>query len=210
MNHDSFPVVRCLLRVKRNPWEVCKRNRKFLCKLWARLTRGKHVGWARIAGLTRCLKGLKRLLFPVFYFSRDLASASLVEEPKGEETAQAKGHGQVWFCDLGKSWSEIRLDPNCSLCKQWCFPAVNRAPKQQIPLEMNKHHLQTFLLPSLPHLGQQHSFLILAILYLGIVAAESVFTRHSLMLNLERSNAPQKVLSQTSNMSNVLQIKAGL
>lgn len=146
-------------------------------------------------------QGAKETSASCFYFCRALASASLVmKEPKGEETVQAKGHQQAWLCDLGKTWSKVALDPNCSLCKHCCFCSVNPAPKQWILLEMKKHRLRTFLLLSLPHLGQQQSFLILAILYLSEVVAESVFTRHYLMLNLERNNARQKVLSWTSNM----------
>lgn len=102
---------------------------------------------------------------PCFYFCKGLASASLVmKQPKGEETAQAKGHQQS-----------------------------------------SVHRLLAFLLLSLPPFGQQHSFLIRAILYLSKVAVESVFTRYFLMLNLERNNAPQKVLSESSNIQNVLQ-----
>lgn len=67
------------------------------------------------------------------------------------------------------------------------------------------HRLLAFLLLSLPPFGQQHSFLIRAILHLSKVAVESVFTRYFLMLNLERNNAPQKVLSESSNIQNVLQ-----
>lgn len=33
MRHDLFPVLRQLLRIQRNPWEVFKRNRKVLCEL---------------------------------------------------------------------------------------------------------------------------------------------------------------------------------
>lgn len=66
---------------------------------------------------------------------------------------------------------------------------------------------RSFLASLSASLGQQHSFLIWAILYLSKVAVESVFTRHFLMLNLERNNALQKVLSESSNMQNVLQVQ---
>lgn len=109
-------------------------------------------------------RGAKETSVSCFYFCRDLASASLVmKEPKGEETVQAKGHQRAWLCDLGRTWSKVALDPNCSLCRHCCFCSVNPAPKQWILLEMKKHRLRTFLLLSLPHLGQQQSFLILAI-----------------------------------------------
>ena len=48
----------------------------------------KHAGWAHTGSLQRCLKVLQSL----FLFLH-LASASLVmKQPKGGETAQAKGH----------------------------------------------------------------------------------------------------------------------
>lgn len=52
---------------------------------------------------------------------------------------------------------------------------MSPTPEQQTLSEVRKHHLLVSLLVSLPWLGQQYSFLILVILYLSKVAAESVF-----------------------------------
>lgn len=60
-------------------------------------------------------QGTKEISVSHFYFCGDLGSASLVmKQPEEEETAQGKGHQQVWFCALGKSWSKVGLDPNCA------------------------------------------------------------------------------------------------
>lgn len=69
------------------------------------------------------------------------------------------------------------------------------------------HCLVAFLLLSLPLLVSSTAFSFGPFYTSSKVAVESVFTRHFLMLNLERNNALQKVLSESSNMQNVLQVQ---
>lgn len=102
MRHDLFPVLRQLLRIQRNPWEVFKRNRKFLREL--QVLWDEHV----LGGLSQPDSHF------LFSFCRDLAFLAM-KSPK-EDTAQAKRHCPVWFWALGNSWSQDRLNPNPALC----------------------------------------------------------------------------------------------
>lgn len=103
--HDEtqlISVLRQLLRIQRNPWEVFKRNRKFLCEL--QVLWDEHV----LGGLSQPDSHF------LFSFCRDLALLA-VKSPK-EDTAQARRHCPVWFWALGKSWSQERLSPSPAHC----------------------------------------------------------------------------------------------
>lgn len=77
MEHDLFPVLRQLLRIQRNPWEVFKRNRKFLCEL--QVLRDEHV----LGGLSQPDSHF------LFSFCRDLAFLAM-KSPKEKTLPRPK------------------------------------------------------------------------------------------------------------------------
>lgn len=104
--HDGTWLISIAQTVTENPEEsmrsIQKKQKVFV---WAASAQGwTCAGWALSA----------RLPFPVFLLQR--LGFPCHEKPKGEDTAQAKMHCPVWFRALGKSWSQVRLNPNSAHC----------------------------------------------------------------------------------------------